>query len=120
MAVESVDAADCGYYHLHQAHSWRGGFLWRKKKFCRGTSFPSGPSDLPEDFVPPSASLVPLKIVAHKHDMKLVEGIQVEPRIFLRKPDEDILWICDWNDCDERFIMNRKLWQEQGVPYNVY
>jgi hypothetical protein len=120
MAVESVDAAECGYYHLHRAHSWRGGFLWRKKKTCRGTSFPSGPSDLPEDFVPPSASLVPLTIVEHKHDFKLAEGIEAPNGYFLRKPEEDLLWVCDWNDCNHVFVTARDLWQEQGVPYNVY
>jgi hypothetical protein len=112
---ESVNPADCGAYILHEPHTYYTGFLGWKKRDCRGTSF-----DLPEDFEPPSAALVPLHIFEHKHDFKLVKGVQVGPDQFLRKPDADILWECDWLDCKELFVIDRALWQEQGVPYNVY
>ena len=38
MTSESVNPADCGGYYLHEAHSWREGFLYLHKRVCRGTA----------------------------------------------------------------------------------
>lgn len=101
---ESVTAADCGAYILHEPHTYYTGFLGWKKRECRGTSF-----ELPEDFEPPSAALVPLQIIDHKHDFKLTKESPFGP-----VRDSDILWKCDWLDCKRFFIMERELWRRKG------
>jgi len=111
---------ECGWPSLHTEHSWQGGFLFLTKKVCRGSSFPSSPSDLPEDFVPPSAALVPLTIFEHKHDFKLADGIKFASGKILRKREVDLLWVCDWLDCEHVYVTERAFWNKQGAPYNGY
>jgi hypothetical protein len=114
MSVESVDPADCGSYELHRTHNWRSGFLWRTKNNCRGTSYPRDWFELPDDFVPPSAALVPMTIVDHKHDYKLQKAFRFGP-----KQESDLLWLCDWFGCNHYFVTDRNLWWTKGVWYDL-
>jgi hypothetical protein len=111
--IESVDPAQCGSYKVHGEHTWRSGWLWRTHNYCPGTNFPANNFDK-------NTTTVPLTIIEHKHCLRLVKGVQLTDEYFLRKPDDDILWECDWLDCKELFVMNRDIWQEHGVPYDVY
>jgi hypothetical protein len=128
MAVESVDPADCGGYYLHDAHSWREGFLYLRKRVCRGTASIRMPKSSGKTIAQirdgllgmPSSAQIPLTIIDHKHDFKLTSGFAVGTERFVPKLETDILWHCDWLDCEHYFVISRSLWKEQGVPYDTY
>lgn len=122
---------ECANFKPHGKHTWREGFLWHRKRECSGRPHRDdidGPLMSP-DYIDPSymspgfgklEASVPLTIVEHKHDFKLVEGFTVGPDHFIRKPDSDLLWECDWLDCRHLFVIDRNLWHEQGAPYDAY
>ena len=125
MAVESVDPARCGSYKLHGEHHWYSGWFWSNRNYCPGSNSDNFPGDrepipFPDEHESEETTLIPLVIFEHKHDFKLAKGLPTPGGQFLRKPKKDILWVCDWHDCDENFIIKRKLWKKQGAPYDVY
>lgn len=115
MSAESVNPADCGSYVLHKPHKYYTGFMGWRTKQCGGSG-QIWESTVPEDFVPPSAALVPLTIIDHKHDFKLTKESPLGP-----VRDSDIMWACDWLDCRHLFVTKRDLWRRKGgVHYDVY
>lgn len=149
MSITTKVPADCGSKKLHGSHYFWGGFAWYKKKFCRG-SFPDCKVELADDFEPPNAALrpsktvnqiradmgypeyqseeeedqpsveLPLTIIDHKHDFKLADGFDFGPDRFIHKHESDLLWKCDWTDCNHLFVISRDLWYERGAPYDAY
>jgi hypothetical protein len=106
--IETSNAADCGSYAFHGPHTYREGFFWHEKKSCRGSYFP----DIPDDFEPPNAALVPMPIIPqHKHFFQLKEAYSFGPKL-----DTDILWGCD---CRYYFVTDRDLWWTKGVWYDI-
>lgn len=119
--MSAVNPADCGGYYLHEAHSWREGFMYLTKRVCRGTVLEP---ELPEDFEPPNAGLKLGKTVnqiradlglpeyvGHKHFYQLKEKFSFGP-----KRETDILWGCN---CGQYFVTDRNLWWDKGVWYDV-
>jgi hypothetical protein len=120
---------ECMNFNPHEPHTWREGFLWRTKKECGGRpEFDTAPKfpefgrtinkireDLGFPKYIPNAALVPMKIVEHKHDYRLKKEFTFGP-----KKESDLLWKCDWVDCNHYFVTDRKLWWDKGVWYDVY
>lgn len=113
MASESVDPADCGGYYLHSAHSWREGFLYLRKRVCRGTAVINPPKPIGKTINQIREDLgLPEYESDHKHSYKLTDAFSFGP-----KRETDIVWYCE---CGNYFVTERRIWHTTGITYDVY